>query len=53
MAVWDEPSLEACFDLNLPCWDAAALLPGAASTGGASGTADEAEFGGPDFLRIV
>lgn len=49
VATWDSPGLEACLDMNLPCYDARALLP--LPLGG--GAAGEAVFGSPDFLSIM
>jgi Nucleotide-diphospho-sugar transferase len=49
VAVWDEPSLEACIGMNLPCFDASAMTPGNDTIG-----ADrEARLHSDDYVKIT
>ncbi len=49
VAVWDEPSLEACIDMNLPCFDASALTPGNSTIGAER----EARLHTSDYVKIT
>ena len=49
VAVWDEPSLEVCQAMNLPCFNATAMTPG----NEAIGVKKEARLHSPDYVRIT
>ncbi|KAH7619200.1 hypothetical protein NADE_006045 [Nannochloris sp. 'desiccata'] len=49
VAVWDEPSLEACIGMNLPCFDASAMTPG----NGTIGADREARLHTADYVKIT
>jgi hypothetical protein len=49
VAVWDEPSLEACIGMNLPCFDASDMTPGNSTIGAAR----EARLHSSDYVKIT
>jgi hypothetical protein len=49
VVVWDEPSLEVCLDMNMPCFNATAYIPG----GGNIGAEQEAKLHSLDYNKIT
>lgn len=49
VAVWDEPSLEVCQSLNLPCLDATSMIPGNTTIG----SEREARLHSMDYIKIT
>ena len=49
VAVWDEPSLDVCRSMNLPCFNATGLTPG----GDTIGADKEAKLHSPDYVKIT
>lgn len=47
IVVWEEASLAVCRDMNLPCYNAAPMLPGPIDS------TKEALFMSPDYLKIM
>ena len=49
VAVWDEPSLEVCQSLNLPCFNATSMVPGNKTIG----SEREARLHSMDYIKIT